>query len=280
MFGTLTANTELLTEEQLARYKACYCGLCRSLKERHGQLGRLTLNYDLCFLVLLLDSLYEPELRQGDEPCIAHPRKARPWQRSGYSDYAADMTVALAYYKCRDNWQDEGSPLALAEAAALRRSYERVRKQWPRQCSAIEAQLNALREQERRPIPDPDASAACFGELMAALFAPRDDRWAPVLGALGGALGRFIYIMDACLDLEKDALLGRFNPLRARYGRDNAADFRDILTMLLADAVRAFDVLPLVQDAGLMQNILCLGVWAGFDKKYGSRDETNGAGSL
>ena len=115
---------------------------------------------------------------------------------------------------------------------------------------------------------------------MAELFALRDDRWAPVLRTLGDALGRFIYIMDACLDLEKDSLLGRFNPLRARYGRDNAADFRDILTMLLADAVRAFDVLPLVQDVGLMQNILCWGVWQGFEKKYGSRDETNGTGSL
>ena len=280
MFGTLTAKTELLTEEQLARYKACYCGLCRSLKERHGQLGRLTLNYDLCFLVLLLDSLYEPALRQGDEPCIAHPRKARPWQRSGYSDYAADMTVALAYFKCRDNWQDEGNPLALAESAALRRSYERVQAQWPRQCGAIEARLQELRQLESRTLPDPDASAACFGAPMAELFALRDDRWAPVLRTLGDALGRFIYIMDACLDLEKDSLLGRFNPLRARYGRDNAADFRDILTMLLADAVRAFDVLPLVQDVGLMQNILCWGVWQGFEKKYGSRDETNGTGSL
>ena len=281
MFGTLTAQTELLTEEQLARYRACYCGLCRSLKERHGQLGRLALNYDTCFLVLLLDSLYEPETRQGDEPCAVHPRQARPWQRSEYSDYAADMTVALAYFKCRDNWQDEGNPLALAESAALKRSYEKAQALWPRQCGTIERSLNSLKEQEARAIPDPDAAAACFGELMAALFVLHDDRWAPALRSLGDALGRFIYIADACLDLKKDALLGRFNPLRARYGRDNAADFRDILKMLLADAVRAFDALPLVQDAGLMQNILCAGVWTDFDKKFGSEEGTSdGSGSL
>lgn len=281
MFGTLTAQTELLTEEQLARYKACYCGLCRSLKERHGQLGRLALNYDTCFLVLLLDSLYEPETRQGCEPCAVHPRQARPWQRSEHSDYAADMTVALAYYKCRDDWQDEGSPLALAESAALRRSCAKVRRQWPRQCEAIEASMEALRRQEQAARPDPDAAAACFGALMAELFILREDRWSPALRALGGALGRFIYILDACLDLDKDALLGRFNPLRARYGRDNGADFRDILKMLLADALRAFDALPLVQDLGLMQNVLCVGVWTGFDKKFGSEEGTShGSGSL
>ncbi|MBQ5977386.1 MAG: hypothetical protein IJL51_04545 [Oscillospiraceae bacterium] len=281
MFGYLTAQTELLTPEQLARYRACYCGLCRSLKDRHGQLGRLTLNYDMCFLVLLLDSLDEPELRQGEEPCIAHPRTARAWQRTENSDYAADLTVALAYNKCLDDWHDDASPLALAETAALRRSYRKVQALWPRQCEAIEQGLRALSELEKNGEADPDAAAACFGALMAELFVRREDRWAPQLRSLGGALGRFIYILDACMDLDKDALLGRYNPLRRRYGMNNAAAFRDILKMLLGDAVRAFDALPLVQDAGLMQNILCAGLWAAFDKKFGSEEGTaHGSGSL
>ena len=281
MFGYLTAQTELLTPEQLARYRACYCGLCRSLKDRHGQLGRLTLNYDMCFLVLLLDSLDEPELRQGEEPCIAHPRTARAWQRTENSDYAADLTVALAYNKCLDDWHDDASPLALAETAALRRSYRKVQALWPRQCEAIEQGLRALGELEKNGEADPDAAAACFGALMAELFVRREDRWAPQLRSLGGALGRFIYILDACMDLEKDALLGRYNPLRRRYGMNNAAAFRDILKMLLGDAVRAFDALPLVQDAPLMQNILCAGLWAAFDKKFGSEEGTaHGSGSL
>lgn len=281
MFGYLTAQTELLTPEQLARYRACYCGLCRSLKDRHGQLGRLTLNYDMCFLVLLLDSLDEPELRQGEEPCIAHPRTPRAWQRTENSDYAADLTVALAYNKCLDDWHDDASPLALAETAALRRSYRKVQALWPRQCEAIEQGLRALGELEKNGEADPDAAAACFGALMAELFVRREDRWAPQLRSLGDALGRFIYILDACMDLDKDALLGRYNPLRRRYGMNNAAAFRDILKMLLGDAVRAFDALPLVQDAGLMQNILCAGLWAAFDKKFGSEEGTaHGSGSL
>ena len=281
MFGTLTAQAELLTEEQLRRYRACYCGLCRSLASRHGQLGRLTLNYDMCFLVLLLDSLYEPETRQGDDRCLAHPRSARPWQRSEFSDYAADMTVALAYGKRRDDWKDDGDLIALAESAALRRAYRKVQKLWPRQCAAIEQGLRALSVQENSREADPDAAAACFGALMGELFLCREDRWSGTLRALGDSLGRFVYIMDACLDLDKDASLDRFNPLRRCYGLDNAARFRDILKMLLADAVRAFDALPLVQDAGLMQNILCAGLWAAFDKKYGSEEGTaHGSGSL
>ena len=281
MFGYLLAEESLLSEEEKRRYRAAYCGLCRSLRERHGAFARLTLQYDMTFLVLLLDSLDEPELRQGEEPCIAHPRSSRAWQRTENSDYAADLTVALAYNKCLDDWHDDASPLALAESAALRRSYRKVQALWPRQCEAIEQGLRALGELEKNGEADPDAAAACFGALMAELFVRREDRWAPQLRALGGALGRFIYILDACMDLDKDALLGRYNPLRRRYGMNNAAAFRDILKMLLGDAVRAFDTLPLVQDAGLMQNILCAGLWAAFDKKFGSEEGTaHGSGSL
>lgn len=36
MFGYVIANLEGLTQAQKDRYKGCYCGLCRVLKQRHG----------------------------------------------------------------------------------------------------------------------------------------------------------------------------------------------------------------------------------------------------
>ena len=61
MFGYVIANRSSLSDEELARYKGCYCGLCRALRLRHGSASRLTLTYDMTFLVELLSSLYEPE---------------------------------------------------------------------------------------------------------------------------------------------------------------------------------------------------------------------------
>lgn len=61
MFGYVIANLEGLTQPQKDRYKGCYCGLCRVLKQRHGFSGRLTLTYDMTFLVLLLSALYEAD---------------------------------------------------------------------------------------------------------------------------------------------------------------------------------------------------------------------------
>ena len=282
MFGYLLAEESLLSEEEKRRYRAAYCGLCRSLRERHGAFARLTLQYDMTFLVLLLDSLYEPELRAGENSCLAHPRKPRPWQRSRYSDYAADLNAALAWLKCRDDWEDDGDLAALAESAALRRGYEKLRARYPRQSRAMEDAMARLRALEKANCPVPDEVAACFGDMMGELFVYEEDRWSDTLRSLGRALGETIYIMDAALDLDADTLRNRYNPFRRFYGLPgNEQRFREILKMLLASCLPAFDRLPLVQDAKLLQNILCVGLWAQFDKKFSGRKEIpDGTGSL
>ena len=54
MFGYVMANRPELKIREYDRYRAYYCGLCRALKKEYGLLGRLTLNYDMTFLVMLL----------------------------------------------------------------------------------------------------------------------------------------------------------------------------------------------------------------------------------
>ncbi len=268
MFGYLTARTDLLDDERTARYKACYCGLCRSLRSRRGLSAGLTLNFDMTFLVLLLSSLYEPEEDDGNDPCLVHPFSERDWFSSPITDYAADMNVALGYYKCLDNWQDDGSLLSVAEAGLLRRSFDRIKDEYPRQCRAIKSSLGTLAQIEQEGREAPDEAAAAFGSLMGELFVLRDDRWSAPLRSMGDALGRFLYIMDAATDLDADTFRNRYNPFRRRYGLENEQYFREILQMLLGECLRHYDRLPLVKDKDLLDNILCAGVWAQFDKKY------------
>ena len=274
MFGYLAADTSHLTPEELARYKACYCGLCRSLQDRHGIQARLTLNYDMTFLILLLQSLYEPEEHGGDAPCLVHPFRSRPWQQSGITAYAADLNLALAYLKCLDNWEDDGSLLALGEAKALQKAYEDVCARYPRQCAVMQESLRELGILEKDRREDPDAASASFGRLLGELFVWREDRWAETLRRMGDALGRAVYVMDACMDLDGDAARGRYNPFRRWYGlSDNLERFRAMLQMLMGDCLRAFDILPLVQDVSILKNILCMGFWTQFERKYGEKKE-------
>ena len=281
MVGYLIASASSLTEEERIRYKATYCGLCRTLKNRHGQISRLTLNYDMTFLILLLQSLYEPEEKSGVETCIAHPREKREWWRSEISDYAADMNVALAYLNRLDDWRDDGSVLALAESGILKKAYQETAEKYPRQCAAMEQSIMELSYLEKNGIEDPDAAAATFGHLLGSVFVWREDRWQEPLYRLGDNLGRFIYLLDAAVDLEKDAYKDSYNPFRKYYGLDNEERFRDILKIFLADAVIQFDFLPLVKDVDLMKNILCSGLWTVFDEKFRlKRGNKNGSGSV
>lgn len=137
MFGYVTANLDQLSQEQRDRYKAFYCGLCRSLGQRHGLPARFTLTYDMTFLVMFLTSLYEPYLLSGQEPCPGHPLSTRRFLQSDISDYAADMNIALAYLNCMDDWHDDINAAALLSAQVLKSEYNRVCAAYPRQCGVI-----------------------------------------------------------------------------------------------------------------------------------------------
>ena len=96
--------------------------------------------------------------------------------------------------------------------------------------------MNCDRSRKKRT-EDPDAAAETFAGLMAEVFVYRDDRWSDTLRSFGAALGRFLYIMDACMDLDQDAIRNRYNPFRRYYGlADNGKHFSDILRMLLGNA--------------------------------------------
>ena len=115
MFGYIITNGDNLPKERSERFREFYCGLCRTLRRKHGVMGGLTLSYDMTFLAVLLNALYEPEERRGEERCPVHPLKRHHYVDSPVLEYCADMNIALAYHKCLDNWLDDRSvPSAVA----------------------------------------------------------------------------------------------------------------------------------------------------------------------
>ena len=265
MFGYIAANLHDLSEAEQQRYRAAYCGLCSVLKEHHGQLSRFSLTYDMAFLVLLLGSLYEPEERTGSERCPAHPAKPHPYLRTRFTDYAADLSVALAYHKCLDDWNDDRKLRARAYAGVLGKQYAQVKQRLPRQCGEIEAALAGISAIEqaalaaRTAVPGPDAGANLFGRLLGELFAVEDDLWAPTLREFGAQLGRFIYFMDAACDLHHDLQAGSYNPLAELELEED--DVTAALAMFAGRAAAQFEKLPLEKDLHLLRSVLYSGIW-------------------
>ena len=283
MFGYVRPNLVDMQESDQQRYRAHYCGLCHAIGARHGQMARMALTFDLTYLTVFLGSLYEPEETSGEGRCVPHPVKTHHWVRSRVTDYAADMTIALTYHKLMDDWQDDHNLAARGASAALKKAYAKVRADWPRQCEVIERTLADLSEVEKRRDPSPEAAARCFGELMAARFVRQEDYWANALRAFGYSLGRYIYLLDATCDYDKDVKSGSYNPVILMEKKPE--DMRDTLELLLGDASAAFERLPLIQDEEILRNILYSGVWQGYneylhkkDKKMNKECEVEGHG--
>jgi|CZCB01.1.fsa_nt_gi hypothetical protein len=262
MFGYVIANKEKLSRDELLHYRACYCGLCRALGERCSQAGRLTLTYDMTFLILLLSSLYEPESANKRGRCLLHPFRQQPYWQNPFTEYAADMNIALAYHNFRDNWQDGGSIAAYGGLLLLRKKYRELKKKYSRQCGAMEEYLEELAQYEKEGIYDLDGTAGCFGRLLAEIFVFQEDRWAPYLRKLAAGLGGFIYIMDAYEDLPQDMKKNNYNPLRPlSKTEDYEARCKEILTLFISECAAEFEKLPLVRDIGILRNIIYSGVW-------------------
>ena len=265
MFGYVMANLSELTKQERRRYSAVYCGICRKIRTCASNTARLGLQYDMAFLALLLMSLYEPEETGGKSACMLHPR--RNWTDNRYIDYAADMNVALAYYKCMDDYEDEGKTTARIMAGVFEKAMPRIRQQYPRQCKVMEEELSQLRQLELDNCTDADAPAACFGRLMAQIFVYEEDLWKPLLEQMGYALGRYIYLADAAVDYRRDQKKNQYNPYITMGTGEDWDLWEQYLVLAMSRCTDFYERLPLVQDKKLLDNILYSGVWVEYNRR-------------
>ena len=100
MFGYVRINKMDLTFREYENYKGYYCGLCKYLKENHGEISRLGLNYDITFLIVILTAIYKPKTNIFQERCIVSPFKKKKKIINEVTEYAASMNVLLTYHNC------------------------------------------------------------------------------------------------------------------------------------------------------------------------------------
>ena len=274
MFGYITVNRAELKVKESAAYDAYYCGLCHALHGLHGRAGQLTLTYDMTFLVILLNGVYEHEMHEKTGRCLVHPMKKHTERWNDFSSYCADMNILLAYHNLLDDWQDDRKLSRYAAAQLLSKTYRGIREKYPRQHQAVVDYMKALFVCEKSCSDNVEEAACLTGKMLAEIFVCREDAWASDLRQMGFFLGKFIYLMDAYEDIEKDAVSGNYNPFMTIKDHENFdSECQNMLMMQMAECCRAFERLPIVQDAGILRNILYSGVWAKFASVYNKRNK-------
>lgn len=272
MFGFITPNLDRLSEPEQERYKSVYCGLCYALRDNYSNVSRLALSYDLTFLVLLLSSLYEPKEAESNCSCIFHPGKKSKISQNEFSNYAASLTVALAYHKVLDDINDGNKIKAKIGARALKSQYYKVKREMPDVCNLIEKVMAEIAKIENKAkigedqdfkLASGDEISKDFGIIMAKIFSYKNDIFSEDLAKFGANLGRFIYFMDAACDIKDDIKNNNYNPYRFynfEINEENKSELviqlKSELSVLAGHATHYFEKLPLEQDVNILRNIL------------------------
>ena len=129
------------------------------------------------------------------------------------------MNVILTYYKCMDDWDDEHmfTRKLYADVLLAGKNGRRLKEDYPQKIRIIVENLKAISELEDAGYDDMDALSGHFGNIMAEICAPAHDEWESYLRTIGYYLGKFVYIMDAYEDIEKDLKKGNYNPFKDIY---------------------------------------------------------------
>ena len=276
MFGYIMTDRKELKGKDLDTYRAFYCGVCRDLKAAGKERARLTLTYDMVFLAVLLTGLYEVPDQTEEVFCGLHPLKKQAVIRNSYTAYAADMNLLLSYHNLEDDWLDDRNALSLAASRLLRKEYLKTAAEYPRQVKAIRRYLRDLHRAEEEKNPSIDCAASLTGYLLGEIFVFQEDCWQEELRSMGLYLGRFIYLMDAWEDREKDRKSGGYNPFllqKEPFTEDEA--FR-IFAEAAASAARAFEKLPVLEHVDILRNIMYSGIWVRYRAEKADKEKKTG----
>ncbi len=211
MFGYVKTDLPNLYVKDLTLYKAMYCGLCKGIGAVSGQRGRLVLNYDLTFLSVLLHNLLDVDIKIEKQRCVIHWVTKRPIAVvDELTKRIASLNVILARYKLNDDVNDDGK--GRFTRAFLSKAYKRAKKLEPELDEIVRSCYKDLVDYEKTGGDSVDISADPFGRMMVEVVKVLAGEIADEnLTVLAYNLGKWIYLIDAIDDFDKDIKRKSFN---------------------------------------------------------------------
>jgi hypothetical protein len=268
VFGYLQIQkSELLVRESEA-YKAVYCGLCRQMGKDYSVFTRFMLSYDCTFYAMLLMSLNRSCKGFKDGRCTCNPLKKCKFATDSGDAYrkAAAFSMISVYYKIIDDIQDSGFFKKLL-CRIIKPFFSHQRKKaadkYPDMDKAVSDMMKMQYDAEHSEKPSVDMSAHPTALMLAAVLSAEahDEIQKRVLYEFGYHIGRWIYLVDAADDIEKDIKSNGFNPfVNKKTGEVKSSDFiKAVLNQSLARAYDAYNLLNFTDFKGILDNMMLLG---------------------
>ena len=108
-----------------------------------------------------------------------------------------------------------------------------------------------------------DLVSNTFGNLMSEIFAYKQDEYETELRRIGFNIGKYIYLLDAYEDLDKDYKKGRYNPFIDYIDKKQELKQRvdKLICLSLGMLSNSIDSLNLKMNTGIIDNIVYSGVY-------------------
>lgn len=268
LFGYVLPFTPNLRVFENEIYKATYCGLCKQLKKEFGSLCRLSLSYDMVFLTFFLTFYLDEKMHFEKKICKLHPFKKRLILKESISlKKTANIGTILFNYKLKDNVKDSKNLKKILSFIFLflfKKSHKKAKKNEQKIekiiFNFIENQNQTEKERKKSLDFYSHPTGECLGKIFKTISKTKEDE--ENLYRIGYMLGKYIYLMDALDDLEKDKKNNNFNPFleENKTKKEIIKNFNDILNFSIAQLAESFEKIFANKNADILRNVIYLGM--------------------
>ncbi len=284
MFGYLQIHKSELLVREYEAYKSVYCGLCKQMGKDYSFLARLSLSYDCTYYAMLLMSVHKSCNGFKDGRCTFNPLKKCKYAKDKSDCYskAAAFSVISAYYKLKDDIADSRFLKKLLSYMLLpffSRWNKRAKTKYPELEKIVSKMMDMQSEAEHDENYSVDKSAHPTAYMLASVFSfeSDDEITKRVFYEFGYHLGRWIYLIDAADDIEKDIKHNNFNPFlnsdrELKYDKDYIAS---ILNQSLARAYDAYNLIDIKDFKGILDNMILFGFPLVQNRTLDKKDKEN-----
>ena len=217
MFGYIQPDIPYLYFKDATLYKALYCGLCKSIGRSCGQTARFGLSYDMTFLSALLHNIKNTDVTIEKQRCAANVFTRRPMALDdGITKTVACLNTLLTYYKLTDDILDEHK--GRISRAFFKRGYKKAKALHPDAAGIVKARMAELFELEKAGCASLDMAADPFGLMIADLSDYcLGESATEYTRKLFYGVGKWVYLIDALDDYDKDVKKKNYNPFVSAY---------------------------------------------------------------
>lgn len=278
MFGYIRPCKPEMLVKNFELYKSVYCGLCKQLGKNYGVFARLILSYDSTFFALISAGLNHNNCNAKItcKCCTCNPLKKCNY--CSFSDNSLEAAAAFSiisfYYKLIDNIADENifkSLLAKALKILTASKKKKASEKFPAYDIIVSEMLSNQFAAEKLPDCSIDRAADPTAKMLSKImeaFADNDDE-RKIYCDFGYYLGRWIYIIDAVDDFEKDKKSGAFNPIVGKFSAHSDISFGNkefreycngLLNQTMAHIVAAYNLMDISSFKDIIDNIINIGM--------------------